>query len=202
MSCECGCGESPNPGKRFVNGHQLPFGRRVQREAQSASAFDRAMSRIEPLNNGCWRLRKSRSNSKRSNDDRYAVIASQGKQVLLHRFLYEKMIGPIPTGLDLDHLCRNPWCVNPCCGEPVTERENTLRGEGPAAINARKTVCPRGHPFDRRKTSGERWCSICAKAAKKRYKAKLRLLGVSRLTALPGQPPAVWVERIQPRSSS
>lgn len=62
-----------------------------------------------------------------------------------HRYSYEAFIGPIPEGLQLDHLCRNPWCVNPAHLEPVTGRENVLRGSGPSAQNATATKCVRGH---------------------------------------------------------
>lgn len=64
-----------------------------------------------------------------------------------HRYAYEVLIGPIPDGLTLDHLCRNPPCVNPDHLEPVTQRENSLRSESRHAKNARKTRCKRGHPF-------------------------------------------------------
>jgi hypothetical protein len=64
-----------------------------------------------------------------------------------HRAVYELLVGPIPDGLTLDHLCRHPMCVRPDHMEPVTLRENVLRGNGPPARNARKTVCKWGHPL-------------------------------------------------------
>jgi hypothetical protein len=64
-----------------------------------------------------------------------------------HRFAYEHFVGPIPAGLEIDHLCRIPPCVNPAHLEAVTPRENQLRGYGWSGRNARKTHCPQGHPY-------------------------------------------------------
>lgn len=65
-----------------------------------------------------------------------------------HRVAYLLIKGPIPEGLTLDHLCRNPSCVNPAHLEAVSSRENILRGVGMGARNARKTHCKHGHPFN------------------------------------------------------
>lgn len=93
-----------------------------------------------------------------------------------HRFAYELLVGPIPAGLDLDHVyawgCRHRNCVNPEHLEPVTPEENTLRSTNPAATNARKTHCPQGHPYDAVNTytasDGKRSCKACRKAAQER----------------------------------
>lgn len=82
-----------------------------------------------------------------------------------HRLAYEFVVGEIPPGLQLDHLCRVRRCVNPAHLDPVTRKENILRGVGPTAVNARKTHCKRGHPFDEentgRNTGGGRACRAC-----------------------------------------
>jgi hypothetical protein len=54
-------------------------------------------------------------------------------------------IGEIPKGLQLDHLCRTPLCFNPQHLEPVTSKENTMRGLGVSSLNAKKTHCKHGH---------------------------------------------------------
>lgn len=64
-----------------------------------------------------------------------------------HRWSFEFFIGEIPEGLQLDHLCRNRGCVNPWHLDPVPLVVNVMRGNGPMAINARKTHCLRGHEF-------------------------------------------------------
>lgn len=66
---------------------------------------------------------------------------------MAHRYAWELLVGPIPDGLELDHLCRNPPCVNPDHLEPVTHRENLLRGAGVASQHAARTHCPQGHPY-------------------------------------------------------
>lgn len=66
---------------------------------------------------------------------------------LIHRFVYEALIGPIPEGMDLDHLCHTRPCWNEHHLEPVTRAENVMRGEGICANNARKVQCHRGHAF-------------------------------------------------------
>ena len=95
----------------------------------------------------------------------YGDFWNGSKRVRAHRFAYEHLIGPIPDGLDLDHLCRTRSCVNPGHLEAVTHRVNVLRGEGPTARHARKTHCNQGHPFDSVNTyiepPGFRRCRTC-----------------------------------------
>jgi hypothetical protein len=90
----------------------------------------------------------------------YGVFTIAGRQWLVHRLVYILLVGPIPQGLTLDHLCRVRHCCNPRHTEPCTRGENALRGDGPAAANARKTRCPRGHPYDL-VSGGRRRCLAC-----------------------------------------
>ena len=89
--------------------------------------------------------------------------------IAAHRFTWELLRGPIPKGLELDHLCRNHACVNPDHLEVVTHQENCLRGASPPARNALKTHCVHGHPFDKANTrfkrEGRRQCRTCDRIA-------------------------------------
>lgn len=101
-----------------------------------------------------------------------------------HRVAYEFLVGPVPAGLQLDHLCRVRHCVNPDHLEPVTNRENTVRGLGPELTRARQaaiTHCKNGHPLIgenmRHATSHgvtRRICRTCAAQHMKKYRARLR----------------------------
>lgn len=79
----------------------------------------------------------------------YGEFQMDGRRLRAHRVAWEWAHGPIPVGLEPDHLCRNRACVNPDHLELVTHRVNILRGLAPTAINAAKTECPRGHPYVR-----------------------------------------------------
>lgn len=97
-------------------------------------------------------------------------------QKLAHRFAYETLIGPIPEGMQLDHLCNNKRCVNPDHLKPVTARENTLRADTVTGRNARKTHCKRGHPLRgdnlRIMPDGERDCKECARMWQRTYRKR------------------------------
>lgn len=73
----------------------------------------------------------------------YGVFNLDGRLVLAHRLAYEWEVGPIPEGLDLDHLCRVRSCIRPSHGEPVTREINAQRGNK----GRLKTHCAHGHPW-------------------------------------------------------
>ena len=107
-----------------------------------------------------------------------------------HRFAYELMVGPIPSGLVIDHLCNVRSCVNPHHMECVTPSENSLRAwrrggfahvvlDRLGAAKRAKTHCPNGHPyfgenlvFDPQ--SRARRCKICETAKFKRYQTRVK----------------------------
>ena len=103
---------------------------------------ERFLPKIEiDLATNCWQWQGSIDSTG------YGRFRFQGKQTMAHRFAYEWFLTPIPNDLVIDHLCRNRACVSPAHLEPVTNRENLLRGQGLAADNVRKTHCPSGHPY-------------------------------------------------------
>lgn len=87
------------------------------------------------------------------------------RRVMAHRVAYEDLVGPIPDGLVIDHLCRNRRCVNPLHLEPVPQFVNVMRGTGVGVINAAKQECVDGHEFTAENTymtpRGGRACRAC-----------------------------------------
>lgn len=126
---------------------------------------------VDPVS-GCWlyiRWRKA---------DGYAHITRNYKVIYAHRYVYEQLIGPIPEGMTIDHVCHTMECPTPgklcphrrCCNpmhlQLATGKENTLRSQGPAAMNSIKQVCPKGHPYDEKNTcfrNKRRYCRTCAR---------------------------------------
>jgi hypothetical protein len=94
-----------------------------------------------------------------------------------HKVAYEALVGPVPTGLVLDHLCRVRPCCNPLHLEAVTQRENVLRGAGLAAANALKTSCPAGHSYADSGVyvypNGKRKCRVCTRAQLDSHRARV-----------------------------
>jgi hypothetical protein len=163
--CECGCGtwlgfwkenctkrgQVAGEPKRFVRGHRARVGR--------ATLEERFWSKVERVEgDSCWKWLGGK------NSQKYGAFFIDGRNWPAHRISYELVVGEIPEGLVLDHLCRNTSCVNPAHLEPVTNAENVLRGEGVTAANRRKTHCPMGHPYSEPNTgvsAGKRYCRAC-----------------------------------------
>lgn len=99
-----------------------------------------------------------------------------GKGHRVHRLAYTALVGPIPHGLELDHLCRNPSCANPAHLEPVTHKENLRRGRSPVASRIdhvqRTNTCAHGHAYTEANTryeKGGKWCRECNRLAGSKY---------------------------------
>jgi hypothetical protein len=139
------------------------------------SPFQRLFSKVDSSRGpaSCWPWVGGRDGHRG-----YSTIDVAGKNVRVHRITYELVNGPISIGLEIDHLCRNPFCVNPAHLEAVTHRVNCLRGVAPSAQCARQTHCKNGHPFDLLNTyidkRGWRICRICRREYQRRVAAMPR----------------------------
>lgn len=104
---------------------------------------------------GCWLWTRP------ANSWGYGQTTVRGKAKAIHRVFYELLIGPIPEGMVLDHICRQRLCVNPMHLQPITHGENVALGR------LRKTECPHGHPLEgdnlRITKAGHRACVTCSR---------------------------------------
>ena len=132
-------------------------------------------AQYEITEDGCWLWTGPQFNNSRGHP--YGRMRIMGGSIRAHQLSYELLVGPILDGLEIDHLCKNCLCVNPSHLEPVTHRENVLRGDGFAARNARKTHCPKGHPYDENNTmisNGGRDCRECGRTRNRQRQARRR----------------------------
>lgn len=123
---------------------------------------DRLTPKIAPRDSGCWEWTGS-SDEKGYGEIRVGSVRDgSSRTVPAHRAVYELVVGPIPDGLHLDHLCNNPPCVNPAHLEPVTQAENNRRAA------ERRNGCLAGHPWTEANTytrrGGKRECRLCRNA--------------------------------------
>ncbi len=122
----------------------------------------------------CWEWDGRKQ--KKTGHGRYQV--SREKSVAAHRHSYETLVGPIPDGLTLDHLCRNPPCVNPDHLDPVTNAVNVLRGFGITAMQKRQTHCKHNHEFTAENTyttkRGIRQCRECHRVITRVNSARIK----------------------------
>ena len=137
-----------------------------RRYATPEASFDARVSKNE---DGCW-LWLGYVDKKG-----YGVIGVGNRKLSkAHRYSYERFVGPIPDGLQLDHLCRVRNCVNPNHLEPVTNRENVIRGN---AARPEIKICKNGHEFTESNTyihpkRGNRQCKKCRRSAAIRFKER------------------------------
>lgn len=139
--------------------------------------LQRILAKVDVTPEGCWRFPYSLT-------DGYGKVRHERRWLAAHRVVYELLVGPVPPGRQLDHLCHG-WdddcragnecphraCVNPDHLEPVTSAENSARSRpNTTAANAywaNKTHCPSGHEYDVANTwrskRGYRFCRVCAR---------------------------------------
>ena len=125
--CACGCGAPTTPDgrgrpRRFIHGHAP---RKPLRWEEEDRGYETP----------CWVWLGSTANG-------YPRVTRDGRTVGAHRLVYEETHGPIPDGLQLDHLCRVKLCVNPDHVEPVTCAENIHRGRA-TKLTTRKVAAIR-----------------------------------------------------------
>lgn len=136
-----------------------PIARRTPR---SVSDLDRFRSRLRVVD-GCWLYTRGQ------NGHGYGFFHAAGHRHLAHRWAYEQLVGPVPSEMVLDHLCRNRACCNPDHLDVVTVGTNTARGTSPGATAVRTDRCKRGHELTEDNVyrqpgkPTERYCRACAR---------------------------------------
>ena len=174
--CECGCGQPAPIATRnlyragYAKGEPMRFCHGHNKKPVVPLSV-RFMNFVRPEGE-CWLWGWFGAQK----EDGYGSILADGRLAnRAYRVAYELFIGAIPDGLELDHLCRNPACVNPMHLEPVTHTENMRRGAWAAASH-----CRNGHPYDAKNTfvraDGVRRCRKCANARVARYQRRRRTL--------------------------
>jgi hypothetical protein len=137
------------------------------------SELFRFLKRIK-VSDGCWEWDGGHDSN---GYGRFALESR--KQGYAHIYAYQKFVGPVPKGLELDHTCRNPGCCNPKHLEAVSHRINANRGISPWGVNSRKTICKRGHPLNDenvRVYKGLRVCKACQRLHQRAFKKGQKLI--------------------------
>ncbi len=154
-----------NHGTTELIGHPRTWGT-GSRAGERLSESERFWSKVN-ADGDCWLWLGS------LNVAGYGRFDASGRRTGVHRYAYEALVGPIPPGLDIDHLCRVRNCVNPDHLEPVTPAENTRR----ARRVLRSRSCPNQHPYTEATIKwylGKRICRICLWARRRAIRAKRR----------------------------
>lgn len=151
--CACTCGtECTVEATQLQSGHTRSCG--CLQKTPAVSPMLRFLRKVD-TSGDCWLWTASTRNG-------YGQFrATPQLKVEAHRWMYEQLVGPIPTSIVIDHLCCVPLCVNPSHMEPVTDAENKRRGM------AAMTHCPKGHRYTEANTlrtpSGHKRCAACVK---------------------------------------
>jgi|FLOH01.1.fsa_nt_gi hypothetical protein len=167
---------SPNSTtRRMVRGLCYGCYRKARRDGSLEKTFsnddgERFFAKVAKNENGCWEWTAYQEPLG------YGKFGLNGSVVFAHRYSYELHKGSIPDGMEIDHLCRNPACVNPAHLEAVTHAVNVRRGDAGKRMRDR-THCPSGHPYDDENTRwyrGMRYCRSCGNARSRASKARKR----------------------------
>ena len=118
----------------------------------------------------CWESRG------RAVTDGYSQVQINGKTKRLHRAMWELLVGPIPDGMTIDHICRNRGCCNPDHLRVMTQKENNESSPAYRATRSKKdwsvTHCDKGHEWSDESTyvasNGHRFCRTCNRDSKRR----------------------------------
>jgi hypothetical protein len=147
--------------------------------------LDRIEARVKKAPNGCWLW----PGAKVEGYGRITWSDLNGKKTwhLTHRVMHESVNGPIPEGMQIDHICHDPdecspaiakdcphrACCNPEHLRAVSTRENLLRGGTVSAARRAVEECPKGHAFDASNTlvstQGQRSCKACTYERNRAY---------------------------------
>lgn len=122
--------------------------------------MEKLLAKVKKIKGGCWEWKGYIDNKG------YGQSSLKGRD-RTHRIFYRHFKGALPSGTEIDHLCRVRHCVNPEHLEAVPHRINQRRGDSWVGKNARKTHCPRGHEYTKTNTyinpNGARVCRTCMK---------------------------------------
>jgi hypothetical protein len=176
LCSELGCSD-PVIGRGWCSTHYQRWRIHGTPDDPRPTAEQRLLARRTISPSGCWLWTGKRN---RPGEGGYGVIFAEGRGVYVHRLAHELWIGPIPEGYEVDHVaergCESTLCFNPAHLEAVLPYTNNMRSRSRAALNARKTECNHGHPFDEANTwtNGKgRQCRACAREHQARRRAGL-----------------------------
>lgn len=161
MNCKCGnpITQPPTGGRRRYCSPRCRSTAFRKRHGMIRPSLEERFYKFVEKSDGCWLWTGGLGGNG------YGLFWMDGATKVAHRVAYQLAGNQIDDAEQLDHLCRNRACVNPSHVEPVSCRENLLRGQTHAAENAAKTHCPNGHAYDDANTyytkKGARSCRAC-----------------------------------------